>query len=348
LYDLHIFFCFVLDCRLYYDNCADTSNDQKNKLEITRGINMKQRKSTQKTILYIKKTWTLYLMLALPVAFALVFRYLPMTNIAMAFKDYNMFKGVWASEWSDPVFKWFQKAFQTKDFWTALRNTLLLNGLDLIFGFPLPIMLALLLNELAFKRYKKFTQTVVYLPHFLSWIIISGIAKQLLAPRTGVVNVLLGKAGVGPINFLMENGLYVATYIALGLWKEMGWNTIIYLAAITGINPELYEAAEVDGASRIRKIWHITLPGIRSTIVVLLIMNMGRILGSEFDRPFAMQNDLVMKFADVLSTYVYRVGIRGSQFSLTAAIGLFQSLVCVVFLLLANSIAKRFGERGIW
>lgn len=309
---------------------------------------MKLKQSTRKAFIYLKKTWTLYLMMVLPLAFAIIFRYLPMTNITMAFKDYNMFKGVWASPWSKPIFKWFEKAFQTEDFWYALRNTLMLNGLDLIFGFPMPIILALLLNELTFRRYKKVTQTIVYLPHFLSWIIISGIAKQLLAPRTGVVNILLGKFGVGPINFLMENGLYVATYIALGLWKEMGWNTIIYLAAITGINPELYEAAEVDGAGRFRKIWHVTLPGIRSTIVTLLIMNMGRILGSEFDRPYAMQNDMVMNVADVLSTYVYRVGIRGFQFSLTAAVGLFQSVVCVIFLFTANAIAKRFGERGIW
>lgn len=309
---------------------------------------MKQKQPTRKAFLYLKKTWTLYLMLVIPVAFALVFRYLPMTNITMAFKEYNMFKGVWASPWADPFLKWFQKAFQTKDFWLALRNTLMLNGLDLFFGFPLPIVLALLLNELAYKRYKKLTQTIVYLPHFLSWIIISGIAKQLLAPRTGVVNILLGKAGAAPVDFLTESGLYVATYIALGLWKEMGWNTIIYLAAITSINPELYEAAEVDGASRLRKIWHITLPGIRSTIIVLLIMNMGRILGSEFDRPYVLQNDLVLKVADVLGTYVYRVGIRSFQFSLTAAVGLFQSLVCVTFLFAANAIAKRFGERGIW
>lgn len=308
---------------------------------------MKQKSKTHKFFLYIKKTWTLYLMMAVPVTFALVFRYLPMTNITMAFKDYNMFKGVWDSPWSDPAFKWFTKAFTSQDFWYALRNTLVLNLLDLVFGFPLPIALAIVLNELAYKRYKKFTQTIVYLPHFLSWIIISGIAKQLLAPRSGVINMLLGKAGMGPINFLTEPGLYIATYIALGLWKEMGWNTIIYLAAITGINPELYEAAEVDGASRLRKIWHITLPGIRSTIIVLLVMNLGRILGSEFDRPYAMYNDLVMKVADVLSTYVYRVGVRGFQFSLTAAVGLFQSLICVVFLLSANAIAKRFGERGI-
>ncbi len=308
---------------------------------------MKQKSVTRKTILYFKKTWTLYLMMALPVAFAVIFRYLPMTNIAMAFKEYNMFKGVWDSPWSTPIFKWFITAFSTRDFWLALRNTLTLNLLDLFFGFPLPIMLALLLNELAFRRYKRFTQAVVYLPHFLSWIIISGIAMQLLAPRTGIVNVGLSHLGFQTVNFLTENGLYIGTYIALGLWKEMGWNTIIYLAAITGINPELYEAAEVDGASRLRKIWHVTLPGIRSTIIVLLVMNLGRILGSEFDRPYAMYNSLVMNVADVLSTYVYRVGVRGFQFSLTAAVGLFQSLVCVVFLLTANAIAKKFGERGI-
>lgn len=310
---------------------------------------MKQKNVTRKTILYLKKTWTLYLMMALPVAFAVVFRYLPMTNISMAFKNFNMFKGVWASPWSDPVFKWFEKAFSTKDFWLALRNTLMLNSLDLVFGFPLPIILALLMNELAYRRYKRVTQAIVYLPHFLSWIIISGIAKQLLAPRSGIVNVLLMKAGAAePINFLTEKGLYVATYIAFGLWKEMGWNTIIYLAAITGINPELYDAAVVDGASRLRRIWHVTLPGIRSTIIVLLIMNLGRILGSEFDRPYAMTNSLVKSVSDVLSTFVYRVGIRGFQFSLTAAVGIFQSIVCVIFLVAANSLAKKFGERGIW
>ncbi len=309
---------------------------------------MKQKSVKNKFRLYIKRTWTLYLMMALPVAFAIVFRYLPMTNIAMAFKEYNMFKGVWASPWSDPFYKWFAKAFTSKDFWLALRNTLMLNSLDLIIGFPIPIILAILLNELAYKRFKKVTQTILYLPHFLSWIIISGIAQQLLAPRSGVVNVFLGNFGIGPVNFLTDNFLYICTYIVLGAWKEMGWNTIIYLAAITGINSELYEAAEVDGASRLRRIWHITLPGIRSTIVVLLIMNMGRILGSEFDRPYAMYNSLVMKVGDVLSTYVFRVGIRGFQFSLTAAVGLFQSVVCVIFLLIANKIAKRFGERGIW
>jgi putative aldouronate transport system permease protein len=244
--------------------------------------------------------------------------------------------------------KWFAQTFQDPGFHLALRNTLVLNLLDLLMGFPAPIILAVLLNELPFQYYKKFTQTVIYLPHFLSWIIIAGMAKQLFAPSAGVVNIMLGKIGIGSIDFLMREGMWVGTYIGLGVWKEMGWGTIIYLAAITGINPELYEAAEVDGASRWGKIWHVTLPGIRPTIVVLLIMNLGRILGSEFDRPYALVNPPVLRVADVISTMVYRQGIQSGQISLTTAIGLFQSVVCVIFLIAANAVAKKAGERGIW
>jgi len=298
---------------------------------------------------YIKRYWMLYLMLALPMAFFIVFRYVPMTNIVIAFKDYNLFRGVWSEQSPWVGWQWFEKAFASRDFWLAMRNTLWLNFLDLIIGFPAPIILALILNELYFKTFKKFTQTVIYLPHFLSWIIVSSIASRLLAPTTGVVNVFLMESfGIGPINFLMDKANWVGTYVAFGVWKEMGWGTIIYLAAITGINPELYEAAEVDGAGRWRKLWHITLPGIRPTIVVLLIMNIGRILGIEFDRPYTMMNNIVIEVADVLLTLVYRLGIRSFQFSLTAAIGLFQSVVCVIFLVAANTMAKRFGERGIW
>ncbi|GHV87851.1 protein lplB [Spirochaetia bacterium] len=306
-------------------------------------VTLKSREEAKK---YIQRTWILYAMLFLPLAFFLVFRYIPMANISIAFKDYNMFKGVWDSPWSGG--HWFTQAFQSRDFYNALRNTLTLNLLDLLIGFPAPIILAILLNELPFAGYKRVTQTIVYLPHFLSWIIISGIVGKLLAPSSGIINIFLGKMGVGPIDFLMDNTLWVGTYVAFGVWKEMGWGTIIYLAAITAINPEVYEAAEVDGAGRWGKIWHVTLPGLRPTIIILLIMNIGRILGSEFDRPYTMANPLVMQVADVLSTMVYRVGIRSFQFSYTAAIGLFQSVICVIFLVGANSLAKKFGERGIW
>ncbi|MDR0321963.1 MAG: ABC transporter permease subunit [Treponema sp.] len=298
---------------------------------------------------YLKRSWILYAMLALPIAFFLLFRYVPMTNIVIAFKDYNIFRGVWSKGSPWVGFEMFQRAFASRDFWLAMRNTLWLNFLDLIVGFPAPIILALLLNEVVFKTYKKVTQTIIYLPHFLSWIIVSSIASRLLAPSNGVVNIFLtSNFGIEPIDFLMENKNWVITYITFGVWKEMGWGTIIYLAAITGINPELYEAAEVDGAGRWRKLWHITLPGIRATIIILLIMNIGRILGIELDRPYTMANRVVRDVADVLSTLVYRVGIQSFQFSLTAAIGLFQSVICVIFLVAANSLAKKFGERGIW
>jgi putative aldouronate transport system permease protein len=270
-----------------------------------------------------------------------------MTNIVIAFQDYNMFRGVWDNQnWVG--MRHFQEAFGSREFHLALRNTFLLNILDLIAGFPAPIILAIMLNELSFKTFKRVTQTVVYLPHFISWIIIAGLATRLFAPHNGIVNLALSSMGLERINFLMDNTWWVATYITLGVWKDVGWGTIIYLAAITGINPELYEAAEVDGANRLGKIWNVTLPGIRPTIVILLIMSIGRILGSEFDRPLNMQNFMVMDVGDVISTMVFRVGIRSFRFDYTAAIGLFQSVVCVIFLVAANQFAKKVGDRGVF
>lgn len=299
--------------------------------------------------LYMSRYGSLYLMLLLPVIFFAVFRYAPMVYILQAFKQNNIIKPLFEIPWAkNNGFEWFIKAFQNRDFLYSLRNTITLNLLDLLLGFPAPILLALLLNELAFKRFKRITQTIVYLPHFLSWIIISGLALRLLAPNDGLVNILLNKAGMGPIHFLDDKNNWVWTYAALGIWKEAGWNTIIYLAALTGINPELYEAASVDGAGRFRKIWHVTLPGLRSTIITLLIMNLGRILGSEFDRPYALSNKLVSSVSNTIAIFVYQNGIKGSQFSLTTAVGLFQSVIGVFFLLGANKVANKFGERGVW
>ena len=301
---------------------------------------------------YLKRYWTLYLLLVLPLAFFIVFRYMPMSYILMAFKKNNIIKPPWQVAWAkDYGFEWFIKAFKDKLFIRALENTIKLNLLDLVCGFPAPIIMALLLNELAFKRFKKFTQTVLYLPHFLSWIIISGLALRLLADNDGLVNILYKQAKGDPnaiLPFLSNPNWWVGSYIGLGIWKEAGWGTIIYLAALTGISPELYEAAAVDGAGRFRRMWHVTLPGLRPTIIVLLIMRMGSILGSEFDRPLALTNKLVTDVSTVISIYVYQKGINGGGlFSQTTAVGLFQSVVGVLFLLGANSLAKRFGERGI-
>ncbi|MDR0896760.1 MAG: ABC transporter permease subunit [Oscillospiraceae bacterium] len=312
------------------------------------GAPSRQTKAKQ-NLAYFKRYWSLYLLLLLPVAYFILFKYYPMAYIQIAFKKYSIIQSVWEMPWAkNNGFEYFIKAFANRDFIFALRNTVMLNLLDLVVGFPAPILLALVLNELPFKRFKRLTQTVVYMPHFLSWIIIAGMAKQLFAPANGMVNILLTRMGLSTIPFLDSQPHWVATYVLLGIWQSVGWNAIIYLAALTAISPELYEAASVDGAGRLRRIWHITLPGLRPTIITLLILSLGRILGSEFDRPYAMTNPMVKNVANVISTFVYTNGIRSLQFSLTTAVGLFQSLVCVVFLLGANSLAKRFGERGIW
>ncbi len=301
---------------------------------------------------YMRRYGTLYLLLVLPIIFFVIFRYTPMAYILMAFKKNNIIKPPWQVAWAkNNGFEWFIKAFKDQLFIRALSNTIKLNLLDLVCGFPAPIIMALLLNELAFKRFKRVTQTILYLPHFLSWIIISGLALRLLADNDGLVNILYKQMKNDPnavIPFLSKTNWWTGTYIALGIWKEAGWGTIIYLAALTGISPELYEAAAVDGAGRFRRMWHVTLPGLRPTIITLLIMRMGSILGSEFDRPLALSNKLVTDASTVISIYVYQKGINGGgQFSLTTAVGLFQSVVGVLFLLGANSLAKRFGERGI-
>jgi ABC-type polysaccharide transport system, permease component len=297
---------------------------------------------------YFKRYWSLYLLLLPPLLYFTVFKYIPMAYIQIAFKKYSIVKSVWEMPWAaNHGFEYFIKAFSNRDFLFSLRNTIMLNLLDLAVGFPAPIILAIILNELRFKTFKSVTQTIAYMPHFLSWIIIAGLALQIFAPTTGLVNVSLAKMGLKPVPFLNESAHWVATYVLLGVWQSIGWNTIIYLAAITAINPELYEAAAIDGAGRMSRIWHVTLPGIRSTIVVLLIMRLGYILGSEFDRPYALGNALVNNVSNVIATFVYNAGIRGLQFSLTTAVGLFQSVVGVVFLLVADRLAKKFGERGI-
>lgn len=298
---------------------------------------------------YIKRYWQLYALLFLPLLYLIIFKYLPMWYVMIAFKKYSIVQSIWEMPWAkNHGFEYFIKAFKSNDFIRALKNTITLNLKDLIFGFPVPIIFALILNELRLKRFKKTVQTITYMPHFLSWVIIYGLALQLFAPSTGFVNLLLNKMGFESVPFLNNASAWVKTYIGLGIWQSFGWNSIIYLAAIAGVSPELYEAASVDGAGRFQKMWHITLPGIKPTIVVLLIMALGNIIGSGFDRPFAMQNKLVMDAAEVLATYVYKVGIKGLQFSLTTAVGLFQSLVNVFFLLGANFLSRKLGERGIW
>ncbi|WP_245590335.1 ABC transporter permease [Cohnella panacarvi] len=290
--------------------------------------------------------WQLYLMVSVPMAYFLLFKYVPMFGIVIAFKDYNIFRGVWASEWIG----WdsFREIFQMDAFKDALRNTFLLNFLDLAVGFPIPIIIALLLNEIRVKWYKRGAQTLLYLPHFISWVIVGSLATQLLATNSGSVNIFLNSLGRESIPFLSDKVHWVITYIGTGIWKEAGWGTILYLAALTGINKDLYEAADVDGASRMRKIWHITLPGIKQTIVILLILNIGYMASIGFDRPFVLGNPGVSDVSEVLSTYVYTVGIQSARYSIATAIGLFQSVIGLIFLLSADYISRKVNDHGIW
>jgi len=307
-------------------------------------------RSTQKNL----KKWTmtfkrdiyLYILIAIPLLYFIIFKYVPMYGIIIAFKEYNIFEGVIKSPWVG--FDNFREIFAMREFYRVLRNTFLLNFLDLLFGFPAPIILAIIINEVRKTWFKKITQTILYLPHFLSWIIIGGMVYQLFSTQTGMVNQVLNNLGINSVPFLTDNLYWIITYVATGIWQNVGWGTIIYLAAITSINSELYEAADIDGASRLRKIWHITLSGIKPTIIMLLILNVGRIASIGFDRPFVLSNTLVKEYGDVISTFVYRVGLQSARFSIATAVGLFQSVIGLIFLLSTNYIANKNGEQGIW
>lgn len=302
---------------------------------------MKRRPATG-----IWKDYQLYLLLKMPIAYFILFKYVPMYGAAIAFQDYSIFKGVAGSEWIG--FENFRELFAMSQFYEVVRNTLLLNLLDLVFSFPAPIILALLLNELRVMWFKKTAQTLLYLPHFISWIIIGGLVYQMFSNNGGLVNNMITSLGFDSVPFLTEKNHWLLVYLGTGIWQSAGWGTIIYLAALTGINKELYEASEVDGAGRLKKMWHITLPGIRSTIVVMLIMQLGHIMTIGFERPFVMGNDLVRDYSEVISTFVYKAGLQSAQFSLATAMGLFQALVGLLFVIVSNAIAKRFGEQGIW
>ena len=283
-----------------------------------------------------------YYMLLMPgIAYLLLIDYWPMFGITIAFKDFRLMDGIWGSPWAG--FKWFEILFQSPDFWVALRNTLIISLLKLVFNFPAPIILALLLNEVYRSVFKRVVQTIVYFPHFISWVILGGIMISLFSSNSG----LLAFLGL-EVSPLMDPSKFRALLVFSEMWKEVGWGTIIYLAAISGINPDLYDAGKMDGANRFHLVRHITLPSISGTIVTLLILKTGHILSVGFDQIFILYNPLVYEVSDVLETYVYRVGITMGRYSFATAAGLFQSVVGLILILIANRLAKRFGEHGIW
>ncbi|MDD4849753.1 MAG: ABC transporter permease subunit [Gemmiger sp.] len=294
---------------------------------------------------YLKRDWQLYALMLMPLVFVIVFKYMAYGGLSIAFKNYKVAKGYAGSEWVG--FKIFEKIFNHRDFGPAVYNTLLLNILDLVFSFPMPIILALLLNEIRVKWFKKTTQTLLYLPHFLSWVVIGSVSLQMFSVNSGVVNTLIANAGHSPIPFLQDDAWWLVTYVAIGVWQSMGWGTIIYLAAITNVNSELYEAARVDGANRFQQCLHVTLPCIRSTIVVLLIMNLGKLMGGSFERILSMSNAKATEFTTTIPVLVYRWGIQSGKFSESTALGLFQSVIGLALVLLSDAIAKKLGEDGL-
>jgi putative aldouronate transport system permease protein len=287
-----------------------------------------------------------YILLIPGIAFFVIFRYIPLAGNVMAFQNFNFAKGVFGSPWIG--LGNFRFLFGSEKFFQVLRNSILISLYKLVWGFPFPIFIALLLNELRSVVFKRTIQTIIYLPHFISWPIMGGLVIAFLSPDRGIVNVLIKALGAEPIFFLASTDYFRGVLVATSIWKEAGWGTIIYLAALAGIDPQLYEAAIIDGANRFRCIRHITLPGIASTIVILLILRMGHILENGFDQVFILYNPSVYDVGDVLETYVYRMGLVSGRYSFSTAAGMFQSIIGFIMIVSVNWFAKRVGETSVF
>nr|WP_245600177.1 ABC transporter permease subunit [Paenibacillus harenae] len=285
--------------------------------------------------------------MAAPVlAYFVIFEYVPLYGLQIAFKNFVASKGIWGSSWAG--FVHFERFFDSYHFWRLIRNTLGIGLYELAVGFPLPILLALMIHEARNRLFRRFVQTITYAPHFLSTVVLAGLLFIFLSPQTGFVNQFIRLFGGDPVSFMTEPGWFKTIYVLSGAWQHMGWSSIIYLAALAGVDPQLHEAARVDGAGRIQRIWHINLPGIMPTIVILLILNAGRILSVGFEKVFLMQNQLNMETSDVIATHVYRMGIAGAQYSYSTAVGLFNAAVTFVMLIAVNAIARKVNETSLW
>ncbi|NSW91848.1 MAG: sugar ABC transporter permease [Firmicutes bacterium] len=294
----------------------------------------------------ILPNWELYLFIIPSLIYFIVFHYAPMYGVQIAFKDFIASKGIWGSPWVG--FEHFQRFFNSYYFWMLIKNTVGINLYSLAVGFPVPIILALMLNEAKDDLFKRTVQTVTYAPHFISTVVMVGMIIAFLSPSTGIVNKLIKALGGEPIAFMQEPQWFKTIYVFSGVWQDAGWGSIIYLAALAGIDPQLHEAAIMDGATRIQRIWHINIPGILPTVVILLILRTGSIMNIGFEKVFLMQNPLNMDTSDVISTYVYRSGLIQSQYSFSAAVGLFNSIINFDLLVLINSIARRVSETSLW
>lgn len=295
---------------------------------------------------YVSKYRWLYLMLAPGFFYFVIFKYIPMWGVLIAFQDYQVFQGFLASKWVG--LKHFERFFEDPVFWMLFRNTFVLAFYNLVFFFPLPIVIALMLNEVRKELFKRTVQTLIYIPHFISWVVVVGIAYIFFTTEGGIVNEWIAALGWEKLNFLVSEAWFRTMVVSELMWKETGWGTIIFLAALAGVDPQLYEAAHMDGANRLRQLYHITLPAIRSTIIILLILRLGSFLDTGFEQIFLMLNPLNRQVGEVFDTYVYSIGIQQGLFSYSTSVGLFKSVIGLVLVLSANYIAKRFGEEGVY
>ncbi|QGQ99949.1 sugar ABC transporter permease [Paenibacillus psychroresistens] len=289
---------------------------------------------------------TLYLLLLPVIVYFAVFKYGPLYGVIIAFKNYRLSEGIMGSSWVGLA--QFDKLFHSPDFLHILMNTLTLNVLSLLFAFPVPIFLAILLNDVRVEWYKRLVQNLLYLPHFISWVVLGTIVIGALSPSTGVVNAVLKTFGLEPIYFMVSKIWWPIVFILSSIWREAGFATILYLAAMAAVDPLLYEAAKIDGANKLRQMWHVTLPGIRGTIAILLVLQMGKMMDVGFEQVFVLQNSAVTGVAEVISTYVYKRGIVGMQYSYTTALGLFQAVIALVLVVSVNKLIRRMGEKGLW
>ncbi|WP_204604351.1 ABC transporter permease [Cohnella boryungensis] len=294
----------------------------------------------------LKRNKWLYVMIFPGILYFLIFKYAPMYGLVISFQDFKPYKGISGSDWVG--LKHFERLFAEPDFLQILSNTLILFGMNLVFFFPIPILLALLLNEVRAAAFKRTVQTLIYIPHFMSWVIIASISYVMLTMDGGIINELIAYFGFQKINFLLSSDWFRPMYILQVIWREAGWGTIIYLAAIASVDVEQYEAARIDGAGRFRQIWHITLPAIRSVIIVLLILKIGDVLELGFEHVYLLLNSMNRDVAEIIDTYVYTAGLRQGQYSYSAAIGFFKSFIGLALVMAANRLARKMGEDGVY
>ena len=294
----------------------------------------------------LRRDWQLLVLCALPVLYFIIFHYIPMYGVQIAFKDFKAKDGIWGSAWVG--FKHFRRFFASSQFVSLIKNTVGLSLLQILLGFPVPIILAIMLNQVKNQKFRKFAQSVLYCPHFISIVVLAGMLYIFLSPRNGIVNTIIKMLGGEAIFFLGEAKYFKLTFVISGIWQNAGWSAIIYIAALAGISPDLYEAAQVDGANKWQRIRHIDLPGIMPTIVMMLIMEIGKVMSLGFQKAYLLQNAQNLAASEIISTYIYKVGMLDAQYSYSAAVNLFNNVINIILLVTFNKLAKKLTDNSLW